>query len=135
MTKDTTTNSTTISTNPTPHDSLASSNKKLPRLQGSSNQLHNYISQSNTTRFACIIKQNTQIRRVPQPTPQLDQPIQPRRFARFNKQKITQHTGNFYFSNDQKLHNSINQSHTTRFACIIKQKLPRSEGSRNHLRN
>ena len=30
MTKDTTTNSTTISTNPTPHDLLASSNKNCP---------------------------------------------------------------------------------------------------------
>ena len=52
MTKDTTTNSTTISTNPTPHNLLASSNKKLPRSQGSSNQLHNYIKQSNTPQFA-----------------------------------------------------------------------------------
>ena len=74
MTKDTTTNSTTISTNPTPHDLLASSNKNYPD--------HKDPATNSTT-----ISNN--------PTPHNS-------LASTNK-NYPDHKENFYFSNDQNL--------------------------------
>ena len=118
MTEDTTTNSTTLSTNPTPHNSLASSNKNYPDQKDPSTNSatrstnptpHNLLAPTNKNYPAQKDPATNSATISTNPTPHNSLASTNKNYPAHKDpvhsldSEERPYTGNFYFSNDQNL--------------------------------